>query len=189
MINEELVRTGFAYVRGRRVGGNGGGSSSSGSGGAGSTSSLLDSKLRNDLIMMEQYARMKGLGIYQSCKDNDDGGIEEVVVVGGGGEGRRGTMGSNTNINNNNKSNFVAEFEPMEYSTEIQYGDDGGRSVLRRQGDTSSSSSSPPAPPDNPGDSKGCSDFRMCDHHHHHSPSPLHLTLFIGCHDRSAAGG
>ena len=56
LINEELVRTGFAYVRGRRGGDDGGGGSSSSSGvGAGSTSSLLDSKLRNDLIMMEQY--------------------------------------------------------------------------------------------------------------------------------------
>ncbi|KAL3756912.1 hypothetical protein ACHAWU_005916 [Discostella pseudostelligera] len=140
LINEELVRTGFAYVRG----------GGSGSAGASNNVNSLPDNMMHDLIEIEQYARKRGLGIFQSCDDNTHVGDDEV---GGGGRGEALVM---SNANNNN---FVAEFEPMEYTTEIQYGDDGGKSVLRR-GDGTTTTTSSQLPPENPGDIKGCSDFR-----------------------------
>lgn len=140
LINEELVRTGFAYVRG----------GGSGSAGASNNVNSLPDNVMHDLIEIEQYARKRGLGIFQSCDENTHVGDDEV---GGGGRGDTLVM---SNANNNN---FVAEFEPMEYTTEIQYGDDGGKYVLRR-GDGTTTTTSSQLPPENPGDIKGCSDFR-----------------------------
>ena len=114
LINEELVRNGFAFVR--KGGGN----------------ALPD--MINDLMKLEEAAKAKGLGIYKTC--TDDGAI------------------GNTSSNTAQTSNFVAEFEPLDYTTEIQYGDDGGKSVVVSRKDALSS-----AKPNNPGDTKGCSDF------------------------------
>ena len=131
LINEELVRTGFAYVRGRGSG--------SGSGSNNNADSLPD-KMRDDLIAIEQNARKQGLGIFQSCHESNYHDGDGQAVSGSGGGGDRFLS---------NNDNFVAEFEPMEYTTEMQRGDE-------------STSSSPLAtlPPQNPGDIKGCSDFR-----------------------------
>lgn len=44
------------------------------------------------------------------------------------------------------------QFEPMEYTVQTEWGDDGGKPILfQRQGDATR--------PENPGDTKGCSDF------------------------------
>ena len=93
-------------------------------------------KMMNDLIELEQNAKQQGLGIYKSCTDEK---VDE-------------------NVNNNSirASNFVAEFEPLDYTTEIEYGDDGGKSVIVVSRKESTSAVSPPS---NPGDTKGCSDF------------------------------
>jgi hypothetical protein len=150
IVNREIVKSGFGFVRK--------GASTTSSGGAASKMMMMmDSALlsnfdyegmMNDLTTLEETARSKGLGIFKVCNNNDGNG------------------------NNNNEdgnaittSNFVAEFEPMEYTTEIQYGDDGGKSVLvsnsakQQQSSSSSSSSGSSVPPSNPGDVKGCSDF------------------------------
>ncbi|KAL3937161.1 MAG: hypothetical protein SGBAC_007667 [Bacillariaceae sp.] len=50
-------------------------------------------------------------------------------------------------------STFVAEFEPLEYDVVTQWGDDGGKQIVKQK-DTIAS-----RPPRNPGDRKGCSDF------------------------------
>ena len=93
-------------------------------------------EMMNDLIELEQNAKQQGLGIYKSCTDEK---VDE-------------------NVNNNSirASNFVAEFEPLDYTTEIEYGDDGGKSVIVVSRKESTSAVSPPS---NPGDTKGCSDF------------------------------
>ena len=114
LINEELVRNGFAFVR------------------KGGSNALPD--MINDLMKLEQAAKAKGLGIYKTC--TDDGAIGD------------------TSSNTAHTSNFVAEFEPLDYTTEIQYGDDGGKSVVVSRKDALSS-----VQPSNPGDTKGCSDF------------------------------
>ncbi|KAL7426460.1 hypothetical protein ACHAXH_000990 [Discostella pseudostelligera] len=125
------------------------GAGTTGAGASNNASSLPDNMM-HDLIEIEQHARKGGLGIFQSCDDNNHGG-DKVVGDGGG----------DTLVVSNANNNFVAEFEPMEYTKEIQYGDDGGKSVLRR-GDGTTTSSSPllTLPPENQGDIKGCSDFR-----------------------------
>ena len=86
LINQELVRSGFALVR-------------KGSKGA--------PDMMNDLLKLEQSAKEQGLGIYKSC------------------DGVNASSG-NADSNSLQTSNFVAEFEPLDFVTEIQYGDDGG---------------------------------------------------------------
>ncbi|KAL9182453.1 hypothetical protein ACHAXT_013105 [Thalassiosira profunda] len=105
LVNEELVRTGFALVR---------------------KGAKAPPGMMTDLIKLEQSAKEQGLGIYKSCTDS-------------------GATDSD--------SNFVAEFEELDFTTEIQYGDDGGKSVLVSKREASIS------PPQNPGDVKACFDF------------------------------
>mmetsp|Transcript_19951 Transcript_19951/g.30729 ORF Transcript_19951/g.30729 Transcript_19951/m.30729 type:complete len:333 (+) Transcript_19951:101-1099(+) len=45
------------------------------------------------------------------------------------------------------------QFEPLDYTVETQYGDDGGKPILRRRDD------GPKARPANPGDVRKCADF------------------------------
>lgn len=98
--------------------------------------------MMDELLKLERAAKDRGLGIYTSCADDDNRALD------------------NENDNNNNSnnsvrtSNFVAEFEPLDYTTEIRYGDDGGKSIIVSRRDVSS------APPPDPGDVRGCSDFR-----------------------------
>ena len=88
-----------------------------------------ETRITNDLLELEKDAKQKGLGIYKTCDEAAGSAIDSG-------------------------QSFVAEFEEMEYTTQIQYGDDGGKEVL--VGRESSSS-----PPRNPGDTKGCSDFEV----------------------------
>ena len=88
-------------------------------------------EMMNDLLELEQNAKQQGLGIYKPCTDE------------------------NENNNSIQTSNFVAEFEPLDYTTEIEYGDDGGKSVIVARKESTSAMK----PPSNPGDTKGCSDF------------------------------
>lgn len=122
-VNRELIRTGFGFVRK--------GSTNSSSG---ALSSNLDYEgMMRDMTLLEQQARDEGLGIFKVC--SSDG---------------------NSNSNNSDSistSNFIAEFEPMDYETQIEYGDDGGKSVLVSNKQSST-------PPSNPGDVRGCSDFQ-----------------------------
>jgi hypothetical protein len=48
---------------------------------------------------------------------------------------------------------LVAEFEPLEFDAETQWGDDGGKQVVKQKERLAQ------GPPNNPGDIKGCSDF------------------------------
>jgi len=134
LVNEELVRSGFAFVRKNTKGA------------APSTTSTVSSEMMNDLIALERTAKNGGLGIYKSCSEDNT-------------VGTMNNDGSESNKNNNvvQSSNFVAEFEPLDYTTEIRYGDDGGKSFVVSRKDYDSSSSG--IPPPNPGDIKGCSDF------------------------------
>ncbi len=130
-VNRELVRTGFGFVR---------------KGGASNYNKIDSAVLSNfdyegmikDMTNLEETARSKGMGIFKVCDVGTNGvnigGNDDVVTT----------------------SNFVAEFEPMEYTTEIQYGDDGGKSVIVSNSDKQALSSIPPS---NPGDVRGCSDF------------------------------
>ena len=118
IINRELVKTGFAFVR------------------RGANNNIPD--VVQELDTLERNARQNGLGIFKICTDNTN---------------------TNDNLNTENaatsvsNSNFIAEFEPLEYTTQTQWGDDGGKTILVPK------SSSTPSIPSNPGDSKGCSDF------------------------------
>ena len=89
--------------------------------------------MMTDLIKLEQSAKEQGLGIFTTCTDS-------------------GATDSDGNAVQKT-SNFVAEFEELDFTTEIQYGDDGGKSVLVSKREASSS------PPRNPGDVKACFDF------------------------------
>lgn len=109
MINRELVRSGYAFVR------------------MGSPQNS-DTRITNDLAELEKNAKQKGLGIYKTC---------DATADSESGSGQ----------------SFVAEFEEMELTTQIQYGDDGGKEVLVGREQSSR------LPPRNPGDTKGCSDF------------------------------
>jgi len=120
LINQELVRTGFAFVRK----------------GAKAPTDMMD-----DLIRMEQTAKEQGLGIYNTCSAI---------------EGGTTTFDNNDNSSIQTTSNFVAEFEPLDYTTETRYGDDGGKLVIVSRQDLEASSTPPP----NPGDVKACFDFR-----------------------------
>jgi len=103
VVNEELVRTGYARLRSKN---------------------LLPSVLSSgELVVMENNARQYGLGLFKRCQGNYDG------------------------------TSFEAQFEPLDLTTETQWGVDGGKTVLRSR-ETAALS-----PPSNPGDRVGCSDF------------------------------
>ena len=112
LVNEELVRTGFALVR---------------------KGAKAPPGMMTDLIKLEQSAKEQGLGIYKICT----------------GSGATDSDGNAVKTSNY----FVAEFEELDFTTEIQYGDDGGKSVIVSKQEASSS------PPRNPGDVKACFDF------------------------------
>ena len=99
---------------------------------SGELSSNLDYEgMIKDMTLLEQQARDEGLGIFKVCSSD----------------------GNSNNNDSISTSNFIAEFEPMEYETQIEYGDDGGKSVLVSNKQSST-------PPSNPGDVRGCSDFQ-----------------------------
>lgn len=75
---------------------------------------------------LQDEAKEKGLGIFKRCED----GVTESSTA-----------------------PFEAEFEPLELTVETQWGDDGGKQIVRKRKDDIQ------IPPDNPGDVKGCSDF------------------------------
>jgi endonuclease YncB( thermonuclease family) len=104
MVNEELIKTGFAKTRPM-------------------TSSELDTYLDfEQLKELQNEAKSKGLGIFKLCEDRPEGEI------------------------------FVADFEPLEFDVETQWGDDGGKQVIKQKENAQ-------AMPENPGDARGCSDF------------------------------
>ena len=74
----------------------------------------------DQLSRLQDRAKQEGIGIFQRC-DAQDGG--------GGG-------------------NFEAQFEPLELTMETQWGDDGGKTVVRQK-------DVEPAMPKNPGDVRG----------------------------------
>ncbi len=85
-----------------------------------------------DLMELERSARERGLGIYANCSTDDDNNGVEGNGAGGMGNNARTTP------------DFVAQFEPLFYSAETRYGDDGAASYL---------------PPADPGNTRGCLDF------------------------------
>ena len=83
LINEELVRTGFAYVR------------------KGSRTTPPD--VMTDLIKLERIASEKGLGIYESCdKGSQGGGVEEEQQ-----------NENDDRVRQLRTANFVAQFESL----------------------------------------------------------------------------
>jgi hypothetical protein len=93
---------------------------------------------------VERDARARGLGIHATCGGGDGGGGATRGGGVGGGEGRRGSDDDDDDddaavVVVPRTPGFVAEFEPLDHSTEVRYGDD--------------------PPPKDPGDSRGCSDF------------------------------
>ena len=78
-----------------------------------------------DLQQLEKEARDQQKGLFKQCSSDD-----------------------------NTASSTITEaiFEPLEWTTETQWGDDGGKTVRRKRDE--------PTPiPSNPGDKVGCSDF------------------------------
>ena len=122
IINRELVRSGFAFVRrGANIDNN------------------AISNIVQELNEMETNARRNGLGIFKLCTTDN---------------------APNSNVDTDNaptsspsNSNFIAQFEPLEYTTQTSWGDDGGKQILVPKQSSSSTI------PSNPGDIKGCSDF------------------------------
>jgi endonuclease YncB( thermonuclease family) len=96
------------------------------------SSSIIDT---NELLELQKQAQSKGLGIFARCdaesiQRGDGGGISKLPIV-------------------------EAQFEPLERTMETVWTDDGGKRQLRTE--TSKDAAGPPA---NPGDVKGCSDFK-----------------------------
>jgi hypothetical protein len=75
----------------------------------------------NSLKSLQDEAQAKGLGIFKRC--GEEGDAAGALVE--------------------------AQFEPLELTVETQWGDDGGKQIVRKREDTSQ------GPPKNPGDSKG----------------------------------
>ena len=135
IVNREIARSGFGFVR---KGGGGGMSSRTRMDSSSSALANFDYEgMMNEMTHLEETARSGGMGIFKICDDSNTINSEDGNAV--------------------TTSNFIAEFEPMEYTTEIQYGDDGGKSVLVSNSDKKLAASS--SPPPNPGDVRGCSDF------------------------------
>ena len=61
LINEELVKTGFAFVR---------------------KGSKAPEEMMQDLIKEEQLAKDKGLGIYKSCTEGEENNLLRTKVLG-----------------------------------------------------------------------------------------------------------
>ena len=110
IINRELVRAGYAYVR---KGAN--------------TDNVLPRGMQ-ELDSLERNARQNGLGIFKMCTNDSE-------------------------QRNDDTTNFIAEFEPLEFTTQTQWSDDGGKMIVVPKPTT-------PSIPPNPGDIKGCSDFQ-----------------------------
>ncbi|KAL7485144.1 hypothetical protein ACHAW6_010748 [Cyclotella cf. meneghiniana] len=119
VINRELVRTGYAFVR---------------KGSAATNNDIDRMQVMHELNELEQNARQQGLGVFKICTKDVRIDYDDAAIT---------------------NSNFVADFEPLEYTTQTQWKDDGGTTVLV----PSSSLASSTLPPNNPGDIKGCSDF------------------------------
>lgn len=79
---------------------------------------------------LEAHAREEGIGIFRRC-DVDGGSSSSGVAA------------------------FEAQFEPLELTMETQWGDDGGKQVVREK-------SNGPVTPLNPGDIKGMIRTRLC---------------------------
>eukprot|EP00956_Cyclotella_meneghiniana_P025822 scaffold54682_cov69-Cyclotella_meneghiniana.AAC.2 len=114
IINRELVKAGYAYVR------------------KGGANNVMPRGTMQELESLERNARQNGLGIFKMCSTNDSKQQSE---------------------SNDVTTNFVAEFEPLEYTTQTQWSDDGGKMIVVSKPTT-------PSIPENPGDVKGCSDFQ-----------------------------
>lgn len=118
LINQELVRTGFAFVR---------------------KGATLPPGMADDLLRLERAAKDQGLGIYKVCAVDASASDDAAPSA----------------------RDFVAEFEPLDYTTETRYSDDGGTQVRVPR------PLSPVAPPPDPRAAprpvrrvRGCADFR-----------------------------
>jgi hypothetical protein len=84
-----------------------------------------------ELLKLQEQAQAQGLGIFSRCdSDTPDGGNPKITII-------------------------EAEFEPLEQTTETIWTADGGKQQLRINRNNRDL-----VPPENPGDVKGCSDFK-----------------------------
>ena len=82
--------------------------------------------MRN-LRELQENAQDKGLGIFKRCETSQE-----------------------------EEESFVAEFEPLEFDVETQWGDDGGKQIVRKKEDTQV------VTPKNPGDIRGMYIYHRC---------------------------
>ena len=80
--------------------------------------------ISEDLHRMQTDAKERGLGLYARC--------DEVEI---------------------DPISLDDQFEPLDFTVETKYGDDGGKQVIVKRNDGIKEK------PRNPGDAKGCSDF------------------------------
>jgi len=132
IVNRELVKLGYAFVRK---------GSQSTSTSVQSRSNSFEEIMLKELNQLEKDAKNQGLGIFKVCNEDDSVATST-------------TTADAMTTTSSNSAAFVAEFEPLEYTTITQWGDDGGKSVLVPRESYLQSN-----PPPNPGDVKGCSDF------------------------------
>ena len=129
VVNEELVKTGFAVVK------TGFAKQQQQQQSSSSSNSIIDAE---SLLALQENARSQGLGIFSKCNSDDL------------------AKGSNNDSNGQNtgpsSSNFVAEFEPLERSMETIYLSDGGKRQVRDKVTMARNSFSKENPPKNPGD-------------------------------------
>ena len=85
----------------------------------------------NEIKILHEEAMKKMSGIYKSCDDRDT-------------------------VQNGEPINFDDQFEPMELTVETQWGADGGKQIIREKENPQMNTERPK----NPGDTKGCSDFK-----------------------------
>jgi endonuclease YncB( thermonuclease family) len=124
LIHAELVKTGFAKPVQR---------------GQQEAEQVLPGITRA-LKELQQQAKQEQVGLYQIC-NNDN--INNVA-----------SADSSKSVPTTANINLENQFEPIQFTTQTQWGADGGKTIRVSNNPESSS-----VPPKNPGDTKGCSDF------------------------------
>jgi endonuclease YncB( thermonuclease family) len=136
IINEELVKTGYAIVKKTQ-------SSSSSSSSSVSVSQqqrhLLDLE---SLTALQEQAQTQGIGIFTECESENN------------------NDSTTPSSDSSSSSSFTAIFEPLERSVETIYGIDGGKQQIRDETILINNQKLSINPKNNPGGIiKGCSDF------------------------------
>ena len=139
VINEALIQTGYGVVIKKSTA-----ASSNNSDTIPTCSTPTNLLNLETLSTFQEQAKAKGIGIFTTCSSSTTTTTTN-------------SQPSVSSSSSNNADTFVAEFEPLERTMETIYGEEGGNQVVRQNTKTEDPLRNTPS---NPGDHKGCSDFR-----------------------------